>query len=91
MAGSEGAGAPRLFPSVEKPVPDLEGGRPEEGLFLPARGPLLRLSRAGYAGLYTGAGPAKHLPLLGRTTEYRVATAAFWRTFSHEGKISPGW
>jgi hypothetical protein len=22
---------------------------------------------------------------------HRVATAAFWRTFSHEGKISPGW
>jgi hypothetical protein len=21
----------------------------------------------------------------------RVATAAFWRTFSDEGKISPGW
>ena len=21
----------------------------------------------------------------------RVATAAFWRTFHHEGKISPGW
>ncbi len=21
----------------------------------------------------------------------RVATAAFWRTFSHECKISPGW
>jgi hypothetical protein len=21
----------------------------------------------------------------------RVATAAFWRTFNHEGKISPGW
>ena len=69
MAGSEGAGAPRLFPSVEKPDPDLlEGGRPEEGLFLAARGPLLlRLSRAGYAGLYTGAGPGKRLPVLGRT------------------------
>ncbi len=23
--------------------------------------------------------------------EHRVATAAFWRTFSDEGKISPGW
>ncbi len=22
---------------------------------------------------------------------HRVATAAFWRTFHHEGKISPGW
>ncbi len=22
---------------------------------------------------------------------HKVATAAFWRTFSHEGKISPGW
>ncbi len=22
---------------------------------------------------------------------HRVATADFWRTFSHEGKISPGW
>jgi hypothetical protein len=22
---------------------------------------------------------------------YRVATAALWRTFHHEGKISPGW
>ncbi len=22
---------------------------------------------------------------------HRVATAAYWRTFSHEGKISPGW
>ena len=22
---------------------------------------------------------------------YRVATAAFWRTFHHEAKISPGW
>ncbi len=22
---------------------------------------------------------------------HRVVTAAFWRTFSHEGKISPGW
>ncbi len=22
---------------------------------------------------------------------HRVATAAFWRTFSHEGKICPGW
>jgi hypothetical protein len=22
---------------------------------------------------------------------HRVATAAFWRTFSDEGKISPGW
>ncbi len=22
---------------------------------------------------------------------HRVATAAFWRTFNHEGKISPGW
>ncbi len=22
---------------------------------------------------------------------HRVATAAFWRTFSHEGKIGPGW
>ncbi len=22
---------------------------------------------------------------------HRVATAAFWRTFSNEGKISPGW
>ncbi len=22
---------------------------------------------------------------------HRVANAAFWRTFSHEGKISPGW
>jgi hypothetical protein len=22
---------------------------------------------------------------------HRVATAAFWRTFSHEGKITPGW
>ncbi len=22
---------------------------------------------------------------------HRVATSAFWRTFSHEGKISPGW
>ncbi len=22
---------------------------------------------------------------------HRVATAAFWGTFSHEGKISPGW
>jgi len=21
----------------------------------------------------------------------RVVTAAFWRTFNHEGKISPGW
>jgi hypothetical protein len=23
--------------------------------------------------------------------EHRVATAAFWRTFSDEGKIGPGW
>jgi len=22
---------------------------------------------------------------------HRVVTAAFWRTFNHEGKISPGW
>jgi hypothetical protein len=22
---------------------------------------------------------------------HRVATAAFWRTFRHDGKISPGW
>ena len=22
---------------------------------------------------------------------YRVVMAAFWRTFHHEGKISPGW
>ena len=22
---------------------------------------------------------------------HRVATAAFWHTFSHEGKICPGW
>ncbi len=22
---------------------------------------------------------------------HRVATAAFWRTFHHDGKISPGW
>ena len=22
---------------------------------------------------------------------HRVATVAFWRTFHHEGKISPGW
>jgi hypothetical protein len=22
---------------------------------------------------------------------HRVATAAFWRTFSDEGKIGPGW
>jgi hypothetical protein len=22
---------------------------------------------------------------------HRVAAAAFWRTFHHEGKISPGW
>jgi hypothetical protein len=22
---------------------------------------------------------------------HRVATVAFWRTFDHEGKISPGW
>jgi hypothetical protein len=22
---------------------------------------------------------------------HRVATAVLWRTFSHEGKISPGW
>jgi hypothetical protein len=31
---------------------------------------------------------------LSQTTSHRVhrvATAAFWRTFSHEGKISPGW
>ena len=27
----------------------------------------------------------------GETTEYREAMAAFWRTFSHEGKISLGW
>ncbi len=31
-------------------------------------------------------------PPLSRTTEYtELQTAAFWRTFSHEGKISPGW
>ncbi len=22
---------------------------------------------------------------------HKVVTAAFWRTFNHEGKISPGW
>jgi hypothetical protein len=26
-----------------------------------------------------------------QSTVHRVATAAFWRTFSHESKISPGW
>jgi hypothetical protein len=30
-------------------------------------------------------------PESGNHRVHRVATAAFWRTFSHEGKIGPGW
>jgi hypothetical protein len=26
-----------------------------------------------------------------RKSTHRVATAVFWRTFHHDGKISPGW
>jgi hypothetical protein len=33
--------------------------------------------------------PTRHLTHTHRV--HRVATAAFWRTFSGEGKISPGW
>jgi hypothetical protein len=40
----------------------------------------------------------KHQPVKGReellvysNRVHRVATAAFWRTFSDEGKIGPGW
>ncbi len=32
-----------------------------------------------------------HLAFLFRLAHSKVATAAFWRTFSDEGKISPGW
>ncbi len=31
------------------------------------------------------------LILFNAQSTYRVATAAFWRTFHHDGKISPGW
>jgi hypothetical protein len=52
--------------------------------------------------LYTSVSqhrPNGHLPFLCHTLSslaanhrvHRVATAAFWRTFSHEGKISAGW
>jgi hypothetical protein len=37
--------------------------------------------------------PPRDIFFMVKSTEYihRVVTAAFWRTFSHEGKISPGW
>jgi hypothetical protein len=38
------------------------------------------------------AGPAVEIAEVGpQSTVHRVATAAFWRTFHHEGKISPDW
>jgi hypothetical protein len=30
-------------------------------------------------------------PVFTSAQSHRVATAAFWRTLNHEGKISPGW
>ncbi len=39
----------------------------------------------------TGARRHVDVPVGWHLRVHRVATAAFWRTFNHEGKISPGW
>jgi hypothetical protein len=33
----------------------------------------------------------RDITYFGNGLEHRVVTAAFWRTFHHEGKISLGW
>ncbi len=42
-------------------------------------------------GINADINVSSHSPDSYRHRVHRVATAAFWRTFSHEGKISPGW
>ncbi len=51
-----------------------------------------KLARDSYLHSPYCPSPFLWFPLTDSPTEYnRVATATFWRTFYHDGKISPGW